>query len=185
MNNIIVGISGASGAIYADQLLTFLKNRTNHSVLIMATPNGKRIFQEELHKSMKIYGYPVVGPNDFNIPCVSGSAAYNQMVVVPCSMGSLARIAHGISQDNLSRSADVMLKEKKQLIIVPRETPFSLIHLRNMTLLSEAGATIIPAIPSFYSQPSSVEEVAATVTARILDHLGIQNDLMPRWPCAQ
>lgn len=178
---IVIGISGASGAIYAHQILSFLKKETSHEVAVIASPNGKRIMMEELNVKIQDYGYPVFHPTDYNPPFVSGSGVFDQLVIIPCSMGTLGRIAHGISSDTMTRTADVFLKEKKKVILVPRETPFSLIHIENMKLLSLAGATIIPAIPSFYSLPKTVEEVAATVTSRVLDHMGIENDLMKRW----
>lgn len=178
---IIIGITGASGAIYPFQLLTFFREKTTHNVSIIASPNGRRIFREELGKDLEEFDYPLFGGKDFDVPFVSGSARYDQLVIVPCSMGTLGRIAHGASDDTLTRTADVFIKEKRKMIVVPRETPFSLIHIENMRLLSLAGVTIIPAIPSFYSRPKSVEIVAATVTSRILDHMGIENDLMERW----
>lgn len=116
-----------------------------------------------------------------NAPFASGSNAPDAMVIIPCSMGTLGRIAHGYSEDVLLRAADVVLKEKKQLILVPRETPLNLIHVKNFELLIQAGATILPANPSFYTRPQSIEQVADTVVARVLDHLGVAHDLMPRW----
>lgn len=188
---IVIGITGASGAIYSYQLLTYLRQKTDHHVSIVATPNGQRIFKEEVGKNLEEFDYPLFGPKNFDAPFVSGSARYDQLVIVPCSMGTLGRIAHGVSSDTLTRTADVFLKEKRKLILVPRETPFSLIHIENMRLLALAGASVIPAIPSFYSlppvasakegHPPSIEAVAATVTSRILDHMGIENDLMKRW----
>jgi 4-hydroxy-3-polyprenylbenzoate decarboxylase len=116
-----------------------------------------------------------------NAPFASGSNAFDAMVVIPCTMGTLGRIAHGLSDDLLLRAADVMLKEKKKLILVPRETPLNLVQVRNMELLLLAGATLLPANPSFYGNPRTVTEVVDTVVARVLDHLGIGNRLMPRW----
>jgi len=116
-----------------------------------------------------------------NAPFASGSSAPDAMIIIPCSMGTLGRIAHGYSQDVLLRAADVALKEKKKLILVPREAPLNLIHLRNFELLLQAGATILPANPSFYTRPQTVEQVVVTVVARVLDHLGIPNQLVPRW----
>jgi 4-hydroxy-3-polyprenylbenzoate decarboxylase len=116
-----------------------------------------------------------------NAPFASGSNAADAMAVIPCSMGTLGRIAHGLSEDVLLRTADVMLKEKKKLVLVPRETPLNLLQLKNMELLLLAGATILPANPAFYSHPKSIEEVADTVVARVLDHLGVPNSLSPRW----
>ena len=178
---IVVGISGAAGAIYPFQLLNFLREKTGHEVSITCSPNGLRIFREEMGKDLTQFDYPIFSPQDFNAPFVSGSARYDQMIILPCSMGTMGRIAHGISNDVLTRTADVFLKEKRKLILVPRDTPFSLIHIENMRLLSLAGASIIPAIPSFYSHPRTVEEVAFTVTSRVLDHMGIDNSLMQRW----
>lgn len=179
---IVIGITGASGAIYPYQLLSFLKsNNSSHEVFIVASENGRRIFREELNKDLEEMGYPLFSTKNFDVPYVSGSSKMDQMVIVPCSMGTLGRIAHGISDDALTRAADVFLKERKKLIIVPRETPFSLIHIENMKLLTLAGAVIIPAMPSFYSHPKTLEEAASTVTARVLDHMGIGNDLRGRW----
>ena len=107
--------------------------------------------------------------------------SFDAMVVIPCSMGTLGRIAHGLSDDVLLRAADVMLKERKKLILVPRETPLNLVHLKNMELLLLAGATLLPANPSFYTRPQTVEQVVDTVVARVLDHLGLAQQLVPRW----
>ncbi len=116
-----------------------------------------------------------------NAPFASGSNVLDAMVIIPCSMGTLGRIAHGYSEDLLLRAADVALKEGRKLILVPRETPISLIHVKNFELLLQAGATILPANPSFYSRPQSVEQVVDTVVARVLDHLGIEHNLVARW----
>ena len=120
-----------------------------------------------------------------NAPFASGSNAPDAMVIIPCSMGTLGRIAHGYSQDVLLRAADVALKERKKLILVPRETPLSLIHLKNFELLLLAGATILPANPSFYNRPQNVEQVVDTVVARVLDHLGVAHQLVARWKEAE
>lgn len=178
---IVIGVTGASGAIYPFQLLSFLKEKTSHDISIVASPNGRRIFKEELGKNLEEMGYPVHAITNFDVPYVSGSAGFDQMVILPCSMGTLGRIAHGLSNDALTRAADVFLKEKRKLIVVPRETPFSLIHIENLKLLSLAGAHIIPAIPSFYSKPKTLEQVAMTVTSRVLDHMGVDNSLVKRW----
>jgi 4-hydroxy-3-polyprenylbenzoate decarboxylase len=121
------------------------------------------------------------GPRSMNLPFASGSNAPDAMVVIPCSLGTLGRIAHGLSSDALLRCADVMLKERRKLILVPRETPFSLVHVKNFELLLQAGATILPANPHFYNRPQTVEQVVDTVVARVLDHLGIAHQLSPRW----
>ena len=120
-----------------------------------------------------------------NAPFASGSNAPDAMVIIPCSMGTLGRIAHGYSQDVLLRAADVALKERKKLILVPRETPLSLIHLKNFELLLLAGATILPANPSFYTRPQNVVQVVDTVVARVLDHLGVAHQLVARWKEAE
>lgn len=177
---IIIGVTGASGAIYARQVIECLK-KTNHEVSLLSSRNGRRVFREETGLELSEMGYPHYEPTNFDVPFASGSAKYDVMTIVPCSMGSLARIAHGISDDILTRTADVFLKEKQKLILVPRDTPLSLIHIENLRLLSLAGVTLIPAIPSFYSGPQTIEQVAATVTSRILDHMGIENDMMRRW----
>jgi len=115
------------------------------------------------------------------VPFVSGSARFDSMVVIPASMGTIGRIAHGTSDSTVARAADVFLKERRRLILVPRESPYNLIHLRNMATLTEAGATIIPASPSFYTKPKTITELVDTVVARILDHLGIDHQLVKRW----
>ena len=115
------------------------------------------------------------------VPFASGSARFEAMVIVPCSMGMLGRIAHGYSDGTIARAADVFLKEKRKLIVVPRETPWNLVQARNVVTLLEAGAVILPAVPSFYGRPKSVEDVVDTVVARILDHLGVRNELATRW----
>jgi len=121
------------------------------------------------------------GLKSMNAPFASGSNPPDAMVVIPCTMGTMGRIAHGYSEDVLLRAADVVLKEKRKLILVPRETPLSLVHVKNMELLLLAGAIILPANPSFYSGAQTAVQLADTVVARVLDHLGVKNDLAPRW----
>jgi 4-hydroxy-3-polyprenylbenzoate decarboxylase len=118
---------------------------------------------------------------DYGAPFASGSAGWHAMVVVPCSMGTAARIAHGISDTLLTRAADVMLKERRSLIVVPRETPLSAIHLENLAALARTGALILPAMPAFYGRPSTLEQAIDTVVARVIDHLGFDHDLVRRW----
>jgi 4-hydroxy-3-polyprenylbenzoate decarboxylase len=130
----------------------------------------------KIPKGMKLYG-----DKTMQVPFASGSARFEAMVIVPCSMGMLGRIAHGYSDGTIARSADVFLKEKRKLIVVPRETPWNLVQARNVVTLLEAGAVILPAVPSFYGRPKSVEDVVDTVVARILDHLGLRNELAMRW----
>jgi len=177
---IVVAITGASGALYAKELLKALQN-SGHEISVVASDVAKMVWRDELGEDLREGGYKLYGIKDFKAPFASGSALYDRMVVIPCSMGTLGRIAHGTADDLISRAADVFLKEKRKLILVPRETPFNLIHVENMRLVMLAGATVIPAIPSFYSKPKSVLELVHTVVARVLDHLEIPNDLMPRY----
>lgn len=125
--------------------------------------------------------FPVWGMRDYKAPFASGSAGWHAMAIVPCSMGTCARVAHGISDTLLTRAADVMIKEKRTLVVVPRETPLSVIHLENLTALARAGATIMPAMPSFYAKPESPDQLLDTVIGRVMDHLGVEHDLLKRW----
>jgi len=177
---IVVAITGASGALYAKELLKVLQN-SPCDISVVASDVAKMVWKDELGEDLRESGYKLFGIKDFKAPFASGSALYDQMVVIPCSMGTLGRIAHGVSDDLIGRAADVFLKEKRKLILVPRETPFNLIHVENMRLVMLAGATLIPAIPSFYSKPKTVLELVQTVVARVLDQMGIPNDLMPRY----
>jgi 4-hydroxy-3-polyprenylbenzoate decarboxylase len=175
---VIVAITGASGSIYASLLLDELeKSKDLVDTVLLMSKNAETVWQLELgNKDFKKYPFSQYAPDDFFSPTASGSAGFDSMVVCPCSMGTLGRIANGISDDLITRSADVMLKEKKQLILVPRETPFSSIHLQNMLFLSNLGVTILPANPSFYSRPSNIKEMAFTVVSRILDHLNLPHE---------
>lgn len=177
---IVVAITGASGAIYAKLLLDFLK-ATPHLVEIVASDNARVVWADELGGRLEDCGYKLYSKRDFKAPFASGSAKYDQMIVIPCSMGAMGRIAHGVSDDLITRAADVFLKERRKLVLVPRDTPFSLIHVENMRLLLLAGASILPAIPSYYSKPKNIEELAQTVVSRVLDQMGIENDLMKRY----
>ena len=174
---IVVGITGASGAIYGKILLErlVLLHEQIDACGIIFSENARAVWKYETGEdpSLMIGKLPAgkfrtYEPRDFFAPMASGSAGYDTMIVCPCTMGTLGRISAGISSDLLTRAADVMLKERKQLILVPREAPFSLIHLNNMKLLTEAGAVIFPASPSFYSRPESIADLVATVTDRIL-----------------
>jgi 4-hydroxy-3-polyprenylbenzoate decarboxylase len=178
---IIIAITGASGSIYAQRLLDRL-DPSHHEVHLVLSQYAQSVLAEELPNGLQV-NPAVIRHNlrSMNAPFASGSNAFDAMVVIPCSMGTLGRIAHGISDDVLLRAADVMLKEKRRLILVPRETPLNLVHIRNLELLHLAGATVLPANPSFYSRPQTIEEVADTVVARVLDHLGIEHRLLPRW----
>jgi 4-hydroxy-3-polyprenylbenzoate decarboxylase len=178
---ILVAITGASGAIYAQRLLDNL-DPTLHQVDVVLSKYAQAVIGEELPDGLRLpTGVRAHPLKSMNAPFASGSNAPDAMVIIPCSMGTLGRIAHGYSEDLLLRAADVVLKEKKKLLLVPRETPLNLIHVKNFELLIQAGATILPANPSFYSRPQSVTEVADTVVARALDHLGVAHQLVPRW----
>ncbi|MBL9127594.1 MAG: UbiX family flavin prenyltransferase [Verrucomicrobiales bacterium] len=178
---LIVAITGASGSLYAQRLLDAL-DPGEHEIHVLLSRYAPVVIQEELPDGLRLKpGVEQHGLRTMHVPFASGSNSADAMVVIPCSMGTLGRIAHGTSDDLLLRSADVMLKERRRLVLVPRETPLNLIHLRNLELLFLAGATILPANPSFYTCPTTVEAVADTVVARVLDHLGIPHHLLPRW----
>ncbi len=178
---IVIAITGASGSIYAKLLLDALTSIKDIEVGVLLSDNAKIIWESELeNSSYKNYPFTFYNKNDFNAPFASGSAKFDTMVVIPCSMGTLGRIANGISNDLLTRAADVILKERRKLILVARETPYSLIHINNMKLVTEAGGIICPATPSYYSNPKTIEEVAKTVVDRVLDLMGIENDTY-RW----
>jgi len=179
--NIVVAITGASGTIYAQRLLDNL-DTARHRVDVVLSKYAHCVISEELPGGLRIpEGAVVHGLQSMNAPFASGSNAPDVMVVIPCSMGTLGRIAHGYSGDLLLRAADVVLKEKRKLILVPRETPLNLVHVKNMELLLLAGATLLPANPSFYTRPGTPTEVADTVVARVLDHMGIPHRLVARW----
>ena len=178
---ILVAITGASGALYAQRLLDNLDPQ-QHEVHVVLSNYAHTVIKEELPGGLRLRpGVQTHSLKSMNAPFASGSNPVDAMVVIPCTMGTLGRIAHGFSEDVLLRAADVTLKERKQLILVPRETPLSLVHVRNFELLLLAGATILPANPSYYTRPQSIEEVIDTVVARVLDHLGIPQKLAPRW----
>ena len=178
---ILVAITGASGALYAQRLLDNLP-ADQHEIHVVLSHYAQQVIAEELTGGLRL---PATAKThnikSMNAPFASGSNPPDAMVVIPCTMGTLGRIAHGYSEDVLLRAADVVLKEKKKLILVPRETPLSLIHVKNFELLLQAGATILPANPSFYAGPKTIEEVVDTVVARVLDHLGVPNQLAARW----
>lgn len=176
-----MGITGASGIIYAQRLLDNM-DAQRHEVHLLISNYAQAVIAQECPEGLKVpAGVQTHSIKSMNAPFASGSNAADAMAVIPCSMGSMGRIAHGYSEDVLFRTADVMLKEKKRLVLVPRETPLNLVQLRNMELLLLAGAVILPANPSFYSLPKTIQELADTVVARVLDHLGIENKLSPRW----
>ena len=175
MRKIVIAISGASGSIYAanllDKLLAAKEQWTELSVVM--TENAKEVWKTELENdSWKNYPLKFYSTTDFSAPFASGSGQYDTMIIIPCSMGTLGRIASGISNDLITRATDVMLKERRKLICVIRDTPYNLIHIRNMETVTLAGGIICPATPSFYSQPKTIEQVAATVVDRVLDLAG-------------
>jgi len=180
VSRFVVGVGGASGAIYAHRLLLALQG-SEHHVDVVISKMGRLVWNDEIGVPPESLGFKIYKPGDMTAPFASGSARYDGVVVVPCSAGGLARIAHGISADLIGRASDVALKERRPLILVVRETPYSLVALRNMTMATEAGATVMPASPSFYSNPADIPALVDTVTSRILDHLGVDNTLMPRW----
>ena len=167
--------------LYSQRLLDNL-HAAEHEVHVVLSNYAQSVISEELPKGLKLPpGTKTHNLKSMNAPFASGSNAPDAMVVIPCSMGTLGRIAHGLSEDVLLRAADVVLKEKKKLILVPRETPLNLVHVKNFELLMLAGATILPANPFFYNSPQSIEEVIDTVVARVLDHLGVKHTLTCRW----
>jgi len=181
---IAIGVSGASGSPYAARILSFFQEHAAALDLephLIFTRYGRLVWNDEVGIDPDSYGFPIHGTADMTAAPASGSARFDAMVVIPCSVGCAARIAHGLSADLVGRAADVILKERKRLVLVVRETPLSLIHLRNLTQLAEAGAVILPASPSFYSAPDSLEALLDTVTARVLDQVDIPNDRMKRW----
>lgn len=180
---IAIAITGASGSIYAQVLLNKiekLKDQFEEVALVMSD-NAKDVWLHELgNNDYEKFNFKLHGKNDFMSPIASGSARFQTLIICPCSMGTLARIAAGISNDLITRAADVMLKERRKLILVTRDTPLSLIHINNMKTVTEAGGIICPASPSFYSQPRTLEEVAATVVDRVIDLAGITQESY-RW----
>ena len=199
MANYVMGISGGSGAPYAQRVVQGLVGG-GHDVKMVITDAGRRVFEIEL--DIPLSGEPssdtqtlmdrlaiTPGPGSLELfdqrdvaaTIASGSYDSAGMVVVPCSMGTLARIATGVSANLLERAADVALKERRRLVLVPRETPLSLVHLRNMTAVTEAGAIVLPAMPGFYHRPKSVQDLVDMIAGRVLDHLGVDSDLLHRW----
>ncbi|MFA9556144.1 UbiX family flavin prenyltransferase [Evansella sp. AB-rgal1] len=187
-----VGITGASGAIYGIRLVQALLKQ-NHQVHLLLTEAAWQVFHYELHVNTEdkdrclnelfgnhnnLYYHTQY---EFSAPIASGSAKNSGMIIIPCSMGTLAKIAHGISSNLLERTADVMLKERRPLIIVPRETPLHSTHLENMKRLSDQGAQLVPAMPGFYHNPSSMDDLINFVVGKVLDQLGVDHNLFTRW----
>ena len=195
-HRILVALTGASGSIYGLRLMEELVQR-GYLLTVVASESGQLVCRDETgldlsvdplaatsrlqkHLGVKL-GVEVVAPDDLFVSSASGSAAPHAMIVAPCSMGTLARIAHGVSGNLIERSADVVLKEHRPLLLVPRETPLSQIHLENMLKLARAGARIIPAMPGFYHRPETIDDLVNFVVGKVLDQLGVPNDLFTRW----
>ncbi len=190
---LVVAVTGASGAIYAQRFLMHAAKSFKEIYLCLSTQaiqvadTELGIFLDRQNFSTKAWlgeDYPhikLLDEKNYFTPPASGSFRHDGMVIVPCSMGTAGRIANGISNDLITRAADVCLKEQRKLIMVPREMPWNLIHLRNMTQLAEAGATILPACPAWYTNPTSLEELADTVVARILQSLGVEQQIQSQW----
>ncbi|MES2837495.1 MAG: UbiX family flavin prenyltransferase [Bacteroidota bacterium] len=175
-HKIVVAITGASGSVYAKVLLQKLAENSAQiiDVAVVMSDNAKQVWEFELgNKDYENFPFKMYSKMDFMAPFASGSAKYNAMIICPCSMGTLARIASGISNDLTTRGADVILKERRKLVLITRDTPISLIHINNMKTVTEAGGIICPASPSFYSKPQTFEDLAATVVDRALDLIGI------------
>jgi len=180
---IVVAVTGASGVIYAKLLLDKLRQLDAQiaEVAVVMSDNAKQVWEFELdNKDYEKLPFKFYAKNDFMAPFASGSARFDTMIVVPCSMGTLGRIASGMSDDLIARAADVILKERRKLILVARDMPLSLIHIRNMQTVTEAGGIICPAVPSYYSKPKTIEELAMTVVNRVIDLAGLENESY-RW----
>ena len=191
---LVVAVTGASGALYA---VRFLRQAARHygDIYVMLSENAAAVFATEtggsLPRPFSARDYlggdgpydniHFLSSKDYFTPPASGSFVHDGMVVIPCSMGTLGRIAHGISNDLTTRAADVCLKERRKLILVARDTPLNLIHLRNMVAVTEAGAIVLPAVPAFYHQPKTIEDLVDTVVARVLQNLGVAQDIQPQW----
>ena len=182
---IVIGVTGASGAPYARRILTVLRDRAKESgdveLACVLSPTARSVWALECGGAPEDLGVPIHAPDGYVAPFASGSAGWHAMAIVPCSMGTIGRIAHGVSDSLLTRTADVMLKERRTLVVVPRETPMSAIHLENLLTLARAGALVLPASPSFYGKPRSVDQLLDTVVGRVLDHLGVEHALVRRW----
>lgn len=195
-HRILIGVTGASGAVYAERLVDVLVGRVARIYLVM-TESGVKVVRHELKQRRDGFSLAkaaagelaegersvirLLKNDDLFAPVASGSSAPTSMVVMPCSMGTLARIAQGISGNLLERSADVCLKQRRPLVICPRETPLSAIHLRNMLSLAELGVHIVPPMPAFYQQPESIHDMVDFVVGRVLEVLGLAHDLYPPW----
>lgn len=185
MRRIIVGITGASGVIYGVRFLEMIKKyATDSEVHLVISNTAISILKYEVgldRESVLKFADKVYGENELSAPIASGSFKHDGMVIIPCSMKTLAAIAHGITDNLITRAADVTLKERRRLILVIRETPLNLIHIRNMELVTLAGAIVMPAAPAFYNKPRTIDDMVNFIVGRVLDLLGIENDLYRRW----
>jgi 4-hydroxy-3-polyprenylbenzoate decarboxylase len=181
---LVIAATGASGSIYLQRLLEQI-DCTVHEIHLVLSAHAKQVAAQELDRLQIPKGVAQHAENDLNVPFVSGSAHFDAMVIAPCSMATIGRIASGSSDTALLRAADVFLKERRKLILVPRETPWNLIHARNIVVLLEAGAVVLPAIPSFYSRPKSLVDLVDTVVWRILDQIGLPSPHAYRWSAAK
>jgi len=177
---LVFAATGASGSIYLQRLLDQI-DPSAHEIYLVMSAHARQVAKEEIGAFKIPKGIALHRENDLNVPFVSGSAKFDAMVILPCSMATIGRIASGSSDTALLRAADVFLKERRKLVLVPRETPWNLIHARNVVTLLEAGAVVLPAIPSFYSRPASVADVIDTVVWRILDQIGLPSSRAYRW----
>jgi 4-hydroxy-3-polyprenylbenzoate decarboxylase len=177
---LVIAGTGASGAIYLQRLLAQI-DCAGHEVHLVLSPFAKQVIHDELGELQIPAGVHEHNDRSMNVPFASGSTRFDAMIIVPCTMGTLGRIAAGTSDSSIHRAADVFLKEKRKLILVLRETPWNLIHIRNCATLLEAGAIILPASPSFYSKPASVDDLVDTVVHRILDQIGLPAGGAFRW----
>jgi 4-hydroxy-3-polyprenylbenzoate decarboxylase len=177
---LVVAITGASGAPYAKRTLEVLAAQGTHEVDVVFSDVGKQVWTHEIGAEPAL-PFKIWKNRDLTAPFASGSARYDAMAVVPCSAGCLCRIASGVSMDLVGRAADVTLKERRPLVLLLRETPLSLVHARAVAQVTEAGAIVMPAAPSFYSRPRTLDDLVDTVVSRLLDRLGIENELRPRW----
>lgn len=176
---VVVGVTGASGAVYAKRLLEELSSRAEVHLIVSGA--GKQLVDYELGEDISSCAARTFSDDDMSAPPASGSAGYDAMVIIPCSMKTLASIAHGVSDTLIARAADVILKQEKKLVLVPRETPLNLVHLRNLVLAKEAGASILPASPAFYHKPRKMEDLIDFMAGKVLELLGLEHGLYRKW----